>query len=95
MQNVFIIKSTLNLFQTEQQAQRTILIQGTESLNSASESIARSQRIAVESEQIGTDIIEELGQQREQLDRTRDRVRHSAGHTMRGTGTNTGRVIEG
>lgn len=62
--------------QTEQQAQRALLIQGTESLNNASQSIARSQRIAIESEHIGTDIIEELGQQREQLDRTRDRVRH-------------------
>lgn len=66
-------------FQTEQQAQRSLLIQGTESLNNATESIARSQRIAVESEQIGTEIIEDLGQQREQLDRTRGRVRRGAG----------------
>lgn len=66
------------VFQTEQQAQRALLIQGSESLNNASQSIARSQRIAVESEQIGTDIIEELGQQREQLDRTRDRVRRTS-----------------
>lgn len=65
------------VFQTEQQAQRTLLIQGSESLDNVTQSIARSQRIAVESEHIGTDIIEELGQQREQLDRTRDRVRHS------------------
>ncbi|XP_062851778.1 vesicle transport through interaction with t-SNAREs homolog 1B [Trichomycterus rosablanca] len=56
------------------QAQRALLIQGTESLNSASQSIERSHRIAIESEHIGTDIIDNLGQQREQLDRTRDRL---------------------
>lgn len=61
--------------QTHLQSQRALLIQGTESLNNASKSIERSQRIAVETDQIGTDIIEELGEQREQLDRTRDRVR--------------------
>lgn len=50
------------------------MLQGTEHLNNASQSIERSQRIAVETEQIGTNIIDELGEQREQLDRTRDRV---------------------
>ncbi|KAM9476588.1 vesicle transport through interaction with t-SNAREs homolog 1B [Clarias gariepinus] len=68
---------------TEQQAQRALLIQGTESLNNASQSIARSQRIAIESEHIGTDIIEELGQQREQLDRTRDRLVHTGENLSR------------
>lgn len=61
--------------QTHLQSQRALLIQGTESLNNASKSIERSQRIAAETDQIGTDIIEELGGQREQLDHTRDRVR--------------------
>lgn len=60
--------------QTHQQSQRALLLQGSESLNNASQSIERSQRIATETEQIGTDIMEELGGQREQLDRTRDRV---------------------
>ncbi|XP_030626825.1 vesicle transport through interaction with t-SNAREs homolog 1B [Chanos chanos] len=59
---------------TYMQSQRALLIQGTESLNSASQSIERSQRIAAETDQIGADIIEELGEQREQLDRTRDRL---------------------
>ncbi|NP_957330.1 vesicle transport through interaction with t-SNAREs homolog 1B [Danio rerio] len=59
---------------THLQSQRALLIQGTESLNNASKSIERSQRIAAETDQIGTDIIEELGEQREQLDRTRDRL---------------------
>ena len=52
-----------------------MLLQGTEYLNNATQSIERSQRIAAETDQIGTDIIEELGEQREQLDRTRGRVR--------------------
>lgn len=61
--------------QTHLQSQRALLIQGTASLNNASASIERSQRIAAETDHIGNDIIEELGEQREQLDRTRDRVR--------------------
>lgn len=68
------IYSSQNQQSTHQQSQRALLLQGTESLNNASQSIERSQRIAVETEQIGTDIIEELGEQREQLDRTRDRL---------------------
>lgn len=51
-----------------------LLLQGTDSLNRASQSIERSHRIAAETDQIGTDIIEELGEQREQLERTRSRV---------------------
>lgn len=51
-----------------------LLLQGTESLNQASQSIARSHQIAAETDQIGTDIIEELGEQREQLERTKSRV---------------------
>lgn len=63
-----------HVLQTHQQSQRTLLLQGTESLNSATQSIERSHRIAAETEHIGTDIIEELGEQREQLDRARNRV---------------------
>lgn len=63
--------------QTHLQSQRALLLQGSESLNNASQSIQRSQQIANETEQIGNDIIEELGEQREQLDRTRNRVRIS------------------
>lgn len=56
------------------QAQRALLLQESESLNSATQSIERSKRIAAETEKIGTDIIDELGEQREQLDRTRGRL---------------------
>ncbi|XP_024130146.1 vesicle transport through interaction with t-SNAREs homolog 1B [Oryzias melastigma] len=68
------IYASQNQQSTHLQSQRALLLQGTEYLNNATQSIERSQRIAVETEQIGTDIIEELGGQREQLDRTRDRL---------------------
>uniref|UniRef100_A0A8C5LFZ4 Vesicle transport v-SNARE N-terminal domain-containing protein n=1 Tax=Jaculus jaculus TaxID=51337 RepID=A0A8C5LFZ4_JACJA len=55
------------------QTQRTLLLQGTESLNRATQSIERSHRIATETDQIGSEIIEELGEQREQLERTKSR----------------------
>ncbi|XP_068194607.1 vesicle transport through interaction with t-SNAREs homolog 1B [Antennarius striatus] len=68
------IYSTQNQQSTHLQSQRALLLQGTEALSSASQSIERSQRIAIETEQIGTEIIDELGEQREQLDRTRNRL---------------------
>ncbi|XP_071962235.1 vesicle transport through interaction with t-SNAREs homolog 1B-like [Antedon mediterranea] len=54
--------------------QRKTLIQGTESLNRASASVDRSHRIAAETDEIGVGIIEELGGQKEQLIRTRDKL---------------------
>ncbi|XP_068608088.1 vesicle transport through interaction with t-SNAREs homolog 1B [Brachionichthys hirsutus] len=68
------IYSSQNQQTTHLQSQRALLLQGTEALNSASQSIERSQRIATETEQIGTEIIDELGEQREQLDRSRNRL---------------------
>ncbi|XP_074853316.1 vesicle transport through interaction with t-SNAREs homolog 1B isoform X2 [Carettochelys insculpta] len=60
--------------QTHLQSQRALLLHGTESLNRATQSIDRSHRIAAETDQIGTEIIEELGDQREQLERTKSRL---------------------
>uniref|UniRef100_A0A8D0FII3 Vesicle transport through interaction with t-SNAREs 1B n=1 Tax=Strix occidentalis caurina TaxID=311401 RepID=A0A8D0FII3_STROC len=68
------IFSTENEQSTHLQSQRVLLLQGTDSLNRASQSIERSHRIAAETDQIGTDIIEELGEQREQLERTKSRL---------------------
>ncbi|XP_055721576.1 vesicle transport through interaction with t-SNAREs homolog 1B [Salvelinus fontinalis] len=68
------IYSSQNEHSTQLQSQRVLLLQGHEHLHNASQSIERSQRIAAETDQIGVDIIEELGEQREQLDRTRDRL---------------------
>ncbi|OCT91937.1 vesicle transport through interaction with t-SNAREs homolog 1B [Xenopus laevis] len=63
-----------NEHSTHLASQRSLLLQGTESLNRATDSIARSHRIAAETDAIGTDIIEELGEQREKLDRTKGRL---------------------
>ncbi|CAB4000122.1 vesicle transport through interaction with t-SNAREs homolog 1B-like [Paramuricea clavata] len=53
---------------------RNKLIQGTEIMNRTSDSIARSQQVAAESEQIGVEIIDELDTQKDSLIRTRDRL---------------------
>ncbi|KAL3873393.1 hypothetical protein ACJMK2_036521 [Sinanodonta woodiana] len=55
-------------------SQRARLIQGTSSLGRASESLFRTQQIAAETDQVGVEIIDELGRQRETLERTRDRL---------------------
>ncbi|XP_014674423.1 PREDICTED: vesicle transport through interaction with t-SNAREs homolog 1B-like [Priapulus caudatus] len=47
---------------------------GTETLSRTSSSIHRSQAVAVETEEIGDNIITDLGSQRESLHRTRDRL---------------------
>lgn len=47
---------------------------GTSSLQRTSESIARAEVVAVETEQIGTEVLGELSSQRETLERTRDRL---------------------
>ncbi|XP_043771508.1 vesicle transport through interaction with t-SNAREs homolog 1B-like [Cervus elaphus] len=47
------------------QSQRTLLLQGTDSLNRATQSIEH---------QIGSEIIEELGEQHDQLERTKSRL---------------------
>ncbi|KAK3727585.1 hypothetical protein RRG08_009806 [Elysia crispata] len=53
---------------------RAKLFQGHQSLQRASESIARSHQIAAETDQIGVEIIDELGTQRETIVRARDRL---------------------
>ncbi|CAL8283817.1 unnamed protein product [Lota lota] len=74
------IYSSQNQQSTYLQSQRALLLQGQASLTSASQSIERSQRIATETDQIGSEIIEELGGQREQLDRTRNRLVNTGEH---------------
>ncbi|XP_054652993.1 vesicle transport through interaction with t-SNAREs homolog 1B [Dunckerocampus dactyliophorus] len=77
------IYSSQNRQSTRMQSQRALLLQGTESLHNASQSIERSQRLAAETEHIGSDIIEELGEQREQLDRTRNRLENTGENLSR------------
>ena len=52
---------------------RTV-IQGTQALERTSQSIYRSTQVALETEEIGTSVIEELGTQRESLTRARERL---------------------
>ncbi|KAK7809154.1 hypothetical protein U0070_007573 [Myodes glareolus] len=56
------------------QSQRALLLQGTESLNRATQSPERSHWIATETDQLGREIIEELGVQREQLGHPKNKL---------------------
>ncbi|XP_066143412.1 vesicle transport through interaction with t-SNAREs homolog 1B [Euwallacea fornicatus] len=53
---------------------RQVVLEGTQALERTSESIARSHQIAIETENIGTEVVNELGEQRETLLHTRDRL---------------------
>lgn len=53
---------------------RQTLLEGNAILEQSSQSISRSQAIAIESEQIGTEVISELSRQGEQLLRTERRL---------------------
>lgn len=53
---------------------KQVVLEGTNILERTGQSLARSNQIAVETEQIGNEVISELGQQRESLLRTRDRL---------------------
>ena len=55
-------------------AVRRTVRQGTEVLERTSQSIYRSTQVALETEEIGTGVIQELDTQREALTRTRDRL---------------------
>ncbi|GCB60291.1 vesicle transport through interaction with t-SNAREs homolog 1B isoform X2 [Scyliorhinus torazame] len=70
----YIVYNAENEQSNYSSSQRALLLQGTDGLNRATQSIDRSHRIAAETDQIGSDIIEELGGQREQLERSKDRL---------------------
>lgn len=53
---------------------REKVISGVQSLERTGESIYRSQQVAIETEQVGVGIIDDLGTQRESLERTRARL---------------------
>lgn len=55
-------------------ALQTTVRQGTAILERTSQSLYRTKQVALESEEIGTGVIQELSQQREVLVRTRDRL---------------------
>lgn len=59
---------------TEEERLRRQVLEGTNILERTSQSIQRSQQVAVETEAVGGEIISDLGVQREQLERTRGRI---------------------
>ena len=56
------------------QSQRELLLQGTDSLNWATQTTECSHWIATETNQIGPEITEELGEQHDQLGHTKRRL---------------------
>jgi len=63
--------------------QRQQLLSGTDRLNRSSNRIRESQRIALETEQIGASTLGDLHQQREQITNTRTRLLESESYTDR------------
>nr|CAH7737182.1 unnamed protein product [Callosobruchus chinensis] len=60
-----------------EEGNRQLILEGSRILERTGESIARSEQIAVETENVGNEVISELGQQRESLLRTRDRLENA------------------
>ncbi|EMD84843.1 hypothetical protein COCHEDRAFT_1189177 [Bipolaris maydis C5] len=63
--------------------QRQQLLSGTDRLNRSSNRLRESQRIALETEQIGASTLGDLHRQREQITNTRERLLESEGYTDR------------
>lgn len=59
---------------------RQIILEGTQVLERTGESLARSHQIAIETENIGNEVINELGEQRETLLRTRNHLDNANEH---------------
>lgn len=53
---------------------RRVLLDGNAALDRTAQSVARSQAVAADNEQIGTEVISELGEQRERLLRAKRRL---------------------
>lgn len=56
---------------------RQIILEGTQVLERTGESLARSHQIAIETENIGNEVVNELGEQREALLRTRNHLENA------------------
>lgn len=67
--------STNSLDDFDGNSQRTRLLQGTSTLADSSRRLEDSHRIALETEDVGADILRNLHMQREGIIRTRDTVR--------------------
>lgn len=67
----------------DQLAQRQQLLSGTDRLGRSSQRLRESQRIALETEEIGRNTLGDLHTQREQIERTRNTLLESEGYTDR------------
>jgi vesicle transport through interaction with t-SNAREs protein 1 len=63
--------------------QRQQLLNGTDRLERSSNRLRDSQRVALETEEIGRNTLEDLGRQRETIGNTRERLLESEGYTDR------------
>ncbi|KAA1090418.1 hypothetical protein PGT21_017240 [Puccinia graminis f. sp. tritici] len=70
-----------------QQAQRERLLKANYLLESSSDRLDSSQRIALETEELGSGILRDLRGQREQIENTRDTLREADGHLDKASNT--------
>jgi len=71
---------------------RTRLLQGTATLEDGSRRLQDSQRIALETEEVGADILRSLGRQREQIVNARETLNTADGSIARASGTLKGMI---
>lgn len=71
---------------------RTRLLAGTQSLEQSTQRLENAQRVALESEDIGTDILRSLRVQREQIEHSRDMLGGAEGNIDRASKTLKGMV---
>ena len=69
------------------QAQRARLLSGTDKLSDSSRRLEESHRVALETEDLGADILGNLRGQREQIEGTRDRLYQADRNIDRASGT--------
>lgn len=72
---------------SQTQAQRSRLLSGTDKLTDSSRRLEESHRIALETEDLGADILGNLRGQREQIEGTRDRLYAADRNIDRASGT--------
>lgn len=73
----------------ERQSQRQRLLQGTATLEDGQRRLEESNRIALETEDLGADILRDLRGQREQIEHSRDTLRQADGNIDRSSKTLT------
>jgi vesicle transport through interaction with t-SNAREs protein 1 len=59
---------------SDQIAQQRVLLDSRAAIERSNQSVAKSQAIAIQTEQIGTEVVSELGEQRESLLRAKSRI---------------------